>query len=341
MKSHIELLSAKTRPPVPRGPFHRLALETKLLNSSASKSTIVCGPAGSGKSILLSNAFKSYKKNGALAWINLDKNESLVEIRKYLKPTLSSRNPDESALVIENINMLSEEDLNELLSDLSFLSGSGLSVAASMRSLEPLPASHRYASFSPSELQASRSEIASYLDILFPLAHKDSLKTLSEAIYLLSDGWPIAITSLARSYLHAKNQTDTVAITNCAHLLSRYQAEVGDSCCSIPLLDYQFASEVFNEHRLEMASLFDSEAASGLELKTPKAKPTSSSSPQLTPTEAKILHLLIEGVKPKAVAEQTFTSEATVRTHIKHIYKKLDAHERKDAVKKAILLGLS
>lgn len=61
---------------------------------------------------------------------------------------------------------------------------------------------------------------------------------------------------------------------------------------------------------------------------------------QLTSREKELLCLMIEGQDYKAIAEKTFISYDTVRTHVRHIYKKLHVTCRNEAVMKAIQQSL-
>jgi DNA-binding NarL/FixJ family response regulator len=61
----------------------------------------------------------------------------------------------------------------------------------------------------------------------------------------------------------------------------------------------------------------------------------------LSVREKEILHLMVEALDYKAIAEKTFISYETVRTHAKNIYKKLHVTNRSQAVMKAIQQGLS
>ena len=61
---------------------------------------------------------------------------------------------------------------------------------------------------------------------------------------------------------------------------------------------------------------------------------------QLTNREKELLHLMIGGHNYKTIAERTFISYDTVRTHVKHIYQKLHVASRNEAVMKAIQHGL-
>lgn len=65
-------------------------------------------------------------------------------------------------------------------------------------------------------------------------------------------------------------------------------------------------------------------------------KRTSSPGPILTERELAILDLLAEGLGNKDIAKQLMVSEATIKSHLTHIYTKLDVDTRAAAVAKAI-----
>jgi DNA-binding CsgD family transcriptional regulator len=48
----------------------------------------------------------------------------------------------------------------------------------------------------------------------------------------------------------------------------------------------------------------------------------------LTPTEARVAELVADGLTNPAIAGRMFVSTATVKTHVAHIFKKLDLHSR-------------
>jgi DNA-binding NarL/FixJ family response regulator len=56
----------------------------------------------------------------------------------------------------------------------------------------------------------------------------------------------------------------------------------------------------------------------------------------LSEREHEILSLLVQGLSYKMIAEHCFISYATVNTHVKHIYEKLQVHSVVEAVTKAI-----
>lgn len=62
---------------------------------------------------------------------------------------------------------------------------------------------------------------------------------------------------------------------------------------------------------------------------------------QLSEREKELLKLMVEGHNYKDIADKAFISYETVRTHVKHIYKKLHVASRSEAIMKAIQQGLS
>ncbi len=60
----------------------------------------------------------------------------------------------------------------------------------------------------------------------------------------------------------------------------------------------------------------------------------------LTPSEQKILELIVEGANNKTIADQLFISENTVKSHVKNIFGKLGVNERAQAVAVAFKRGL-
>jgi DNA-binding CsgD family transcriptional regulator len=48
----------------------------------------------------------------------------------------------------------------------------------------------------------------------------------------------------------------------------------------------------------------------------------------LTPTELRVVELVAEGLTNPQIGERMFISKATVKTHLAHIFQKLDVHNR-------------
>jgi PAS domain S-box-containing protein len=62
--------------------------------------------------------------------------------------------------------------------------------------------------------------------------------------------------------------------------------------------------------------------------------------PRLTPREREVLQLAADGHSTDDIAEVLMMSAGTVKTHLQHIYGKLDTRDRVSAVASALRLGL-
>lgn len=62
---------------------------------------------------------------------------------------------------------------------------------------------------------------------------------------------------------------------------------------------------------------------------------------KLTTREKELLHMMVEGDDYRAIAEKSFISYETVRTHVRNIYQKLHVANRTEAVMKAIQQNLA
>jgi len=62
---------------------------------------------------------------------------------------------------------------------------------------------------------------------------------------------------------------------------------------------------------------------------------------QISEREKEILHLMVEGGNFKNIADKAFISYETVRTYVKHIYKKLHVASRREAIQKSLQQGLN
>ena len=60
----------------------------------------------------------------------------------------------------------------------------------------------------------------------------------------------------------------------------------------------------------------------------------------ISPREVEVLELLAEGLSNKEIAERLFVSSHTVKSHLSHLYDKLDVSRRTQAVQKARTLGI-
>lgn len=64
------------------------------------------------------------------------------------------------------------------------------------------------------------------------------------------------------------------------------------------------------------------------------------SRPTLTPKEQEVTRLLAAGASTAAIAAELYVSQATIKTHLAHIYAKLGASGRHEAVARAVALGV-
>jgi LuxR family maltose regulon positive regulatory protein len=60
----------------------------------------------------------------------------------------------------------------------------------------------------------------------------------------------------------------------------------------------------------------------------------------LSDAELRVVRYLPSNLKASEIAAELFVSTNTVRTHLRHIYAKLDAHDRAEAVARARQLRL-
>jgi LuxR family maltose regulon positive regulatory protein len=61
---------------------------------------------------------------------------------------------------------------------------------------------------------------------------------------------------------------------------------------------------------------------------------------ELSEAELRVVRYLPSNLKAPEIAGELYVSSNTVRTHMRHIYAKLDAHSRSEAVARARELGL-
>lgn len=61
---------------------------------------------------------------------------------------------------------------------------------------------------------------------------------------------------------------------------------------------------------------------------------------QLTPREKEVLSHIQDGMTHKQIADKLIVSPSTVRKHMENSYKKLQAHNKMEAVQKALQLKL-
>ena len=70
------------------------------------------------------------------------------------------------------------------------------------------------------------------------------------------------------------------------------------------------------------------------------ARPVAAESVRLTPRQTEVLQLLGQGASTEDIASMLHLSKETVRNHVRHVLRELEAHSRLEAVARAHELGL-
>jgi LuxR family maltose regulon positive regulatory protein len=89
-------------------------------------------------------------------------------------------------------------------------------------------------------------------------------------------------------------------------------------------------------HAALLSEILDVLSGASAEASGPARPP----SEDLSEAELRVVRFLPSNLKAPEIAAELFVSPNTVRTHLRHIYAKLDAHSRAEAVERARELGL-
>jgi LuxR family maltose regulon positive regulatory protein len=74
--------------------------------------------------------------------------------------------------------------------------------------------------------------------------------------------------------------------------------------------------------------------------RAPEREPLLGSADELSDAELRVLRYLPTNLPAAGIAREIYVSTNTVKTHMRHIYGKLEAHSRREAVERARELGL-
>jgi LuxR family transcriptional regulator, maltose regulon positive regulatory protein len=90
----------------------------------------------------------------------------------------------------------------------------------------------------------------------------------------------------------------------------------------------------------QILSLLAGAASPGADESAPLSGEPPSLREPFSPAEIRVLRYLPTSLSVTEIAEQLYLSVNTVRTHMRHVYDKLDAHRRHEALERARALGL-
>jgi LuxR family maltose regulon positive regulatory protein len=108
----------------------------------------------------------------------------------------------------------------------------------------------------------------------------------------------------------------------------------------LPILSDIVGAEMDEKRRSYLVSVFSASSADRENASIAAKRPAMSKHQDLTQREMEILKLMAAGYRNKEIAERTFVSFETIKTHVKHIFEKLDATTRVQAIRRAEELKL-
>jgi DNA-binding NarL/FixJ family response regulator len=95
-------------------------------------------------------------------------------------------------------------------------------------------------------------------------------------------------------------------------------------------------------HQAVLDPLVQSQLLAAATSSAPAAIPVDRGLPdELTPREAEVLSLIARGLSNREIADTLVVSEATVKTHVNHVFSKIGARDRAQAVHYAYTHGLA
>jgi len=151
-------------------------------------------------------------------------------------------------------------------------------------------------------------------------------------------GWTIATLVLRALALQARGDVGQ-AMTSLARALALAEPEgyvrvfVDEGPAMAELLRHAASRGIAPEYASRLLAAFDAPECGTPRAAQPLIEP-------LSERELEILRLLTTHLSSTEIAKELVIAPSTVRSHVKSIYGKLNAHSRKDAVQRARELGL-
>jgi DNA-binding CsgD family transcriptional regulator len=169
------------------------------------------------------------------------------------------------------------------------------------------------------------------------LAHLDACAEGGHATYV-----PACLDALGEVAAGLRSDEDAVRLFAAAE---RARAEIG--VVRVPPEERHWAAIDAGLREALGDDAYDAARAQGAELSTadalewarrargPRRRPPGGWA-SLTPTEAKVVELVAQGLTTPQIGERMFVSPATVKTHLTHIFRKLDVHSRAELTAQAV-----
>lgn len=143
----------------------------------------------------------------------------------------------------------------------------------------------------------------------------------------------------------AKQQRPDVGILSLKRQVDEHQLRAAldagaDACCLAVTPSWRLRKAI--KVVADGATWLDPEVAHALfHHPSDEPEPPGVERPHLSPREQQILRLLVEGYSNEEIAEKLECSVPTVRTHLAHLYRKLDVSDRVSAAVHALRRGMT
>ena len=275
-----------------------------------------------------------------------DEQSIRISLREFLKDANYDVSVAEDA--DEAMNMLGAEDFDVVLADIILPRISGVDLLKAIKKISPRVQVILMTGEPSVETatEAVRSDAFDYVakpigksKLLRTVANAAKLKAVDDERIRLGEENEqrrkelVQLVEERTEALRASNRALTV-LTECGQALVRATSVHGSSTGNRAADDPAFIQLILSsfESALQRAA-------------NATVKPSSAASdPEIVETlssrELEIVALLSERMRDKEIAGRLFISPETVKTHLRNIYGKLDAHGRREAVRRAVKIGV-